>query len=256
MSITPKLLVAALLAGALLPGLAVAAWAQSPTAVDFDSLHRRLLARAEETRARAAQEAEPPVVATVERDTRPTIPLDWDSKLSPQAWSLIQQSFESEGVPFELVLGWVESRFEPEAVSPKGARGVWQLMPATARQYGLEVSEKRDERSYLLPSTHVAARYLADLNRRFGDWQLALAAYNAGPERVEAAMARAGSRDFWALRPWLPRETREFVPAVLPAQPVSAGGDAPSMPTASTSALPAGQKVFAALAPVSQGSGQ
>ncbi len=157
----------------------------------------------------------------------------WRARLSEQEWRLVQESFQAEGVPLELLeVGWVESRFNPLALSPKGARGVWQLMPATARRYGLQVSAARDDRTDLKLSTRVAARHLADLYQRFGDWPLALAAYNAGPDRVDAAAARAGTQDFWKLRPWLPAETQEYVPSVLRFSgkafpPISRGGAPP-----------------------------
>ena len=88
-------------------------------------------------------------------------------------------------------------------------------MPATARRYGLFVSAERDDRTNLRLSTRVAARHLADLYDRFGDWLLVLAAYNAGAEQIEGAIRLSGSRDFWKLRTWLPSETQHYVPAVL-----------------------------------------
>lgn len=120
------------------------------------------------------------------------------------------------GVPESLLwVGWVESRFQPAAVSPKGAAGWWQLMPATARAYGLEVG-RVDERLHVEKSTRVAARFLRDLYASLGDWKLALAAYNAGPARVHLAIERGRSRDFDRLSSLglLPAETRAFVPAV------------------------------------------
>ncbi|MBI2956796.1 MAG: lytic transglycosylase domain-containing protein [Acidobacteria bacterium] len=177
--------------------------------------------------------AEPP--PTEEQALKDAAP-PWPSRLSAADWARMRQHFSAEGVPAELVaVGWVESRFNAAAVSPKGARGIWQLMPATARQYGLVVTPQRDERTDLERSTRAAARYLADLYARFGDWPLALAAYNAGPERVEAALGRGRSRDFSALRPWLPVETRLYVPAVLAAADSSALGAA-RRPAASRSA--------------------
>ena len=163
----------------------------------------------------------PPVPAPIEAgrqeavENETSIPV-WARHLSADTWQQMRERFETEGVPTELMaVGWVESRFNPQALSPKGARGVWQLMPSTARQYGLRVDPQRDDRTDLQLSTQVAARHLADLYDRFGDWLLVLAAYNAGPERIDGAMARARTRDFWSLRPWLPVETREYVPSVL-----------------------------------------
>ena len=113
------------------------------------------------------------------------------------------------------------------------------------------MSGRRDERSELLPSTRAAARYLADLHRSYGDWLLALAAYNAGPKRLEDALARADSPDFWRLQRWLPEETQRYVPAVLAAM-----GSLPSSASADSSRsrqreAGAGVRVFALLSPPS-----
>ncbi len=126
--------------------------------------------------------------------------------------------FADEGVPFELlVMAEVESGFNPLALSPKGARGPWQLMPATAQRFGLQVNGRGDERIHPERSTRAAARYLRALYAQFGDWLLALAAYNAGEQRVAEAIERGGTRNFWQLaqRRLLPQETRRYVPAVL-----------------------------------------
>jgi len=126
--------------------------------------------------------------------------------------------FAEEGVPVELlVVAEIESAFNPLALSPKGARGPWQLMPATAVRFGLRVNERTDDRIHPERSTRAAARYLRELYALFGDWLLALAAYNAGEQRVTNAIERGGTRDFWQLaqRRLLPDETRRYVPAVL-----------------------------------------
>ncbi len=124
----------------------------------------------------------------------------------------------SEGVPPELVaVAKVESGFRPDALSPKGARGMWQLMPATAQRYGLSVSGKRDERLDVLRSAQAAARYLRDLYEVFRAWPLALAAYNAGENTVMRAIQQAGVSEFAAIRRYLPLETQNYVPAVLAA---------------------------------------
>jgi soluble lytic murein transglycosylase-like protein len=126
--------------------------------------------------------------------------------------------FAEEGVPLELlVLAEVESSFDPLALSPKGARGVWQLMPETAMRFGLRVDKQMDERVHPVRSTRAAAQYLRELHEWFGDWLLALAAYNAGEARVLAAIKLARTRDFWQLsaQGLLPKETRRYVPAVL-----------------------------------------
>ncbi|MDQ2947518.1 MAG: lytic transglycosylase domain-containing protein [Acidobacteriota bacterium] len=113
----------------------------------------------------------------------------------------------------------VESGFNPVALSPKGALGMWQLMPDTARRYGLAVNAHQDDRLDTLKSTAAAASYLRDLYRRFQNWPLVLAAYNAGEDRVQQAIDRVGTRDFWTLsrERALPEETRRYVPKVLSA---------------------------------------
>jgi hypothetical protein len=123
-----------------------------------------------------------------------------------------------KGLPASLMgVAAVESGFDPTALSPKGARGLWQLMPETARRYGLAVELERDERLDPVKSTHAAARYMRDLYTQFQDWPLTLAAYNAGENRVERAVNRTGTSDFWTLsrQGALPGETRRYVPAVL-----------------------------------------
>jgi Transglycosylase SLT domain len=133
----------------------------------------------------------------------------------------IEPILRQEGVPAELsAIVLVESGGLLTALSPKGARGAWQFMPDTARRYGLAVTAERDERIELVKSTRAAARYLSDLYQQFGDWQLAFAAYNAGEQAVERAAARTGRRDFSTLQRALPRETRNYVPAVLNAMAV------------------------------------
>jgi soluble lytic murein transglycosylase-like protein len=125
-----------------------------------------------------------------------------------------------EQVPPELLaVAFVESRFNPLALSPKGARGIWQLMPATAARYGLTVGPLNDHRTHPEHSTRAAAKYLRDLYQMFGDWKLALAAYNWGEGNVQRVIDRTGLRDFdeMARRRLLPLETRNYVPAVLAA---------------------------------------
>jgi membrane-bound lytic murein transglycosylase B len=121
-----------------------------------------------------------------------------------------------EGVPDEVAaLVLIESAGLATALSPKGARGIWQFMPDTARRYGLAVTADRDERIELVKSTRAAARYLRDLNQRFGDWRLTFAAYNVGEQAVERAVTRTGDGDFSRIDRALPEETRNYVPAVM-----------------------------------------
>ena len=131
--------------------------------------------------------------------------------------SVLEPIFRDEGVPVELsAVVLVESGGLPAALSPKGARGVWQFMPDTARRYGLIVDGSRDERLDVVKSTHAAAQYLRDLRLRFGDWSLALAAYNAGESAVSKAIERNQSSavDSILASEFLPAETRSYVPAI------------------------------------------
>jgi soluble lytic murein transglycosylase-like protein len=130
----------------------------------------------------------------------------------------VDEILRRQGLPAQLIsVVAVESGFKPWALSPKGALGLWQLMPDTARRYGLVVNNQRDDRRDPSKSTTAAAQYLKDLYGQFGNWLLTLAAYNAGEKRVQNAVDRFGTRDFWTLsaRLALPDETRRYVPAVL-----------------------------------------
>lgn len=124
------------------------------------------------------------------------------------------------GIPtrFEAVV-LVESGGDPLALSPKGARGLWQLMPGTARRYGLIVDRTEDDRIDIEKSTIAAAQYLRDLHSEFGSWPLALAAYNTGEQNVQSAIARSRSTNFNVLSSLrlLPLETRSYVPRVMAA---------------------------------------
>lgn len=124
----------------------------------------------------------------------------------------------AQGLPASLIaIPAVESGFSPLAVSPKGAAGLWQLMPDTARRFGLVVTPERDDRFDPFKSTFAAASYLKLLYNEFHNWPLVLAAYNAGENRVERATARADQDDFWLpeVQSGLPGETRKYVRAVL-----------------------------------------
>ncbi len=125
---------------------------------------------------------------------------------------------KQEGVPQDLIyLAQAESGFQPTAVSRAGARGIWQFMGSRARGYGLQRNLWVDDRQDPEKSTRAAARHLRDLYGQFGDWYLAMAAYNSGPGTVQAAVKRTGYADFWELyrRNVLPKETRNYVPIIL-----------------------------------------
>ena len=131
---------------------------------------------------------------------------------------MIQRVLQEEGVPQELIyLAQAESGFHPLAVSRAGARGMWQFMASRATAYGLERNWWVDERQDPEKATRAAARHLKDLYKEFGDWYLAMAAYNSGPVTVQNAVARTGYPDFWELynRGVLPKETRNYVPIIL-----------------------------------------
>ena len=136
---------------------------------------------------------------------------------------LLQPVFAAGGVPGELVwLAEVESGFNPNARSPSGARGLFQLMPATARELGLRTALP-DERTDPNKSARAAAQMLHDLHEKFDDWPLAIAAYNAGPGRVQRTLDKKQARSFAQIASALPVETRLYVPKVLAVLKVRAG---------------------------------
>lgn len=122
-------------------------------------------------------------------------------------------------LPYELCyLPVIESALNPQAHSRAGAAGLWQFMPSTGRLYGLEVNSLVDERMDPIKSTEAACLFLKSLYNMFGDWNLAIAAYNCGPGNVNKAIHRAdGKRDFWSIYPYLPQETRGYVPIFIAA---------------------------------------
>jgi membrane-bound lytic murein transglycosylase D len=131
---------------------------------------------------------------------------------------IISEALRREGLPQDLIfMAGAESGFNPFALSRKGAKGIWQLMLPRAREYGLKKDRWVDEREDPEKSTEAAVRHLKDLYQRFGDWYLAMAAYNCGPASVQRAVEKTGYADFWVLRDLqaLPRETQNFVPIIL-----------------------------------------
>lgn len=132
---------------------------------------------------------------------------------------IFEQALETFGVPLEMkYLPVIESGLNPAARSHAGAAGLWQFMLQSGKRYGLRVNSLVDDRCDPIKSSYAAAELLSDLYRVFGDWHLALAAYNCGPENVNRAIHRAGgSKDYWTIYPYLPRETRGYVPAFIAA---------------------------------------
>ena len=137
--------------------------------------------------------------------------------LSDVYFPLFEQTLDKYNMPLELkYLAVVESALNPTAGSWAGAKGLWQFMYATGKMYGLNVTTLVDDRYDPLKATDAACRHLRDLYNQFGDWFLALAAYNSGAGNVNKAIRRAGGiKNYWAIWPYLPRETRGYVPAFI-----------------------------------------
>lgn len=132
---------------------------------------------------------------------------------------IFEEALETYGLPLELkYLPVIESALNPTAVSRVGATGLWQFMLATGKRYGLEVNTLVDERRDPIKASYAAANYLSDLYKVFGDWNLVIAAYNCGPDQINKAIHRSkGSKDYWQIYPYLPKETRGYVPAFIAA---------------------------------------
>jgi membrane-bound lytic murein transglycosylase D len=140
--------------------------------------------------------------------------------LSQLYYPLFEERLDKYNLPLELKhLAVVESALNPTATSPAGARGLWQFMYSTGVMYNLNVNSYVDERCDPYKSTEAACQFLEDLYRMFGDWQMVLAAYNAGPGTVNKAIRRAGGgkKTYWEIRSFLPRETQAYVPAFIAA---------------------------------------
>ena len=250
---TRRMWVSKLLPGALLMGLTMtaSAWAQetdsSWTAASvnesFAALEQAQSATANDLLAGAQRpSAVPHTGSDMASTSGPTSALASQPEVQTKGSIRLEQALErvqalrpslepilrEEGIPPQMAaVVLIESGGRTRALSPKGARGLWQIMPDTARRYGLAVSDGVDERLDPYKSTRAAARYLRDLYNQFGDWSLALAAYNAGEDAVERAIDRASSHDFSliARARLLPLETRNYVPAVLSAITILNGAD-------------------------------
>ncbi len=136
---------------------------------------------------------------------------------SGQYMKLARQTFAREGIPVDITwLGQVESAWKPRAMSWASASGLWQFIPSTGRDYGLRQTAWIDERNSFEQATEASAKYLKHLAARYkGDWELALAAYNTGAGNVDRAISRAGTANYWAIYPYIAKETRDYVPNIL-----------------------------------------
>ncbi len=129
---------------------------------------------------------------------------------------MARRIFRDEGIPENVAwLGQVESAWKPTAMSWAAASGLWQFIPGTGARYGLRRTAHVDERNSFDEATRASARYLKFLFNRYGNWELAIAGYNCGEGNVDRAIRRAGVHNFWAAYPYLPRETRNYVPNIL-----------------------------------------
>lgn len=139
--------------------------------------------------------------------------------LSQLYYPMFEEIFDKHNIPLELKhLAVIESALNPNARSKCGATGLWQFMYPTGKMYGLSVDSYIDERSNVYKATEAAAEYLKNLYNMFGDWQMVLAAYNAGPGTISKAIRRSGGKKtYWEIRPFLPTETQAYVPAFIAA---------------------------------------
>ncbi|MCZ4242874.1 lytic transglycosylase domain-containing protein [Pedobacter punctiformis] len=138
--------------------------------------------------------------------------------LSGYYFPIFDKALKDYNLPTEIkYLTIVESQMNPHAISRVGATGIWQFMFGTGKAYGLKMDNFVDERKDPIQASYAAAAYFRDAFDELGDWLLAIAAYNCGKGNVTRAIDKAGSRDFWAIRPFLPKETRNYVPAFIAA---------------------------------------
>jgi membrane-bound lytic murein transglycosylase D len=135
---------------------------------------------------------------------------------SGQYMTMARKIFREQGVPEDIVwLGQVESSWRPTAHSWAAASGLWQFIPGTGSRFGLRQTAYVDERNSFEKATRASAQYLKWLHNRFGNWELAMAAYNTGEGNIDRAIRRAGVADFWAIYPYIAQETRNYVPNIL-----------------------------------------
>ena len=138
--------------------------------------------------------------------------------LSNYYFPIFEKALSAYQIPAEIkYLPIIESSMNPHAVSRVGATGMWQFMFGTAKAYSLNMDNFVDERKDPIQASYAAAAYFRDAYEELGDWLLAIAAYNCGKGNVTRAIDKAGSRDFWTIRPFLPKETRNYVPAFIAA---------------------------------------
>ena len=136
--------------------------------------------------------------------------------LTKYYFPIYEKALRDAGIPDEIkYLSIVESKLDPLAISRVGATGPWQFMATTAKTYGLNMDDYVDDRRDPIQASYAAAAYLKDAYEEFGDWLLAIASYNCGKSNVERAIEKAGSTNFWAIREYLPNETRGYVPAFI-----------------------------------------
>lgn len=136
--------------------------------------------------------------------------------LSTYYFPLFESKLDKYGLPRELkYLSVVESALNPRAGSWVGATGLWQFMPPTGKQYGLTKNIYVNTFYDPMSNSDAGARYLRDLYREFGDWNLAISAYNCGSGNVRKAIRKAGTKNYWKLRPYLPKETQAYVPSFI-----------------------------------------
>ncbi|MFD0939143.1 lytic transglycosylase domain-containing protein [Pedobacter boryungensis] len=138
--------------------------------------------------------------------------------LSTYYFPIFERALKAYNIPAEIkYLPIIESSMNPHAISRVGATGMWQFMFSTAKAYGLNMDNFVDERKDPIQASYAAAAYFRDAYEELGDWLLAIAAYNCGKGNVTRAIDKAGSRDFWVIRSYLPKETRDYVPAFIAA---------------------------------------